>query len=212
MIKSSKKLLVKKIQMRQKEIEENKLKNKVRSLNRAKVKVRRLIDSNMNKSNYPDKIITLTVKGNIEDREMMIDEFKKFMKRLRYKYGKLEYVSVIEKQKRGALHFHVVMFGMPYVKKIELQEKWRHGFVKINAIDNYYSLSKYLVKYMTKEIDVKCDKQVKRYLCSNGLEKPIIEENIDINYMIEHDNLSVKYSKKYESEYLGEVVYHYCER
>ena len=188
--------------------------NKKKSDNRAKTKVKRLINANIGQYGEKDKFLTLTVKANEVDRNKMNDEFKKFIKRLKYhsKKDDIKYIAVIEKQKRGAIHYHVVIFNLPYIAKLDLQEIWRHGFVKINAIENYEDLGLYLIKYMTKDIETERAENQKRYLCSNGLIKPTIIENIDIDKLINSEDLKVVFTKEFESEYVGKVVYKYCKK
>jgi hypothetical protein len=57
------------------------------------------------------------------------------MMRLNYHIGHaLKYVSVVEFQKRGAVHYHAVFFNLPFIVNDELAAIWSHGFIKINAI------------------------------------------------------------------------------
>ena len=67
---------------------------------------------------------------------------------------------MIEKQERGSIHYHVIFFGLPYIKKPELQEIWNKGFVK-NGIEKFGSLGRYLIKYMTIDIATgRAEKQI----------------------------------------------------
>ena len=188
--------------------------NKKKADNRAKTKVRRLINANIGRYNEKDKFITLTVKENETDRQKMNDEFKKFMKRLKYNFKDriIKYIAVIEKQERGSIHYHVIIFGLPYIKKSALQEIWKHGFIQINAIDKFDDLGRYLVKYMTKDIKTEREENQKRYLCSNKLIQPTIIENIDINELIENEDLKIIFTHEFESEYVGKVIYKYFDR
>ena len=186
--------------------------NKKKSDNRAKTKVRRLINSNMRKHKEKDKFITLTIRENEMDRMKTNLDFKNFIKRLKYKHPSFEYIAILEKQKRGSIHYHVVFFGLPYVKKEELQELWRKGFVKVNAIDSFDDLGRYLVKYMTKDMATGRAEDQKRYLASRGLKKPVELLNIDIEDMIESEYLQLMFKKQFESEYVGEVAYLYCNK
>lgn len=120
--------------------EKNKDENLARNEQRAKTKLRRLTNHNLGKYKHKDKFVTLTFKENVIDRKYANLEFIKFIKRLRTRFQGVQYVAVIEKQKRGAIHFHVVIYNLPYIKKDELQRIWRHGFVQINQIDLFNDL------------------------------------------------------------------------
>ena len=66
---------------------ENKLDNRAKVMQRAKTDVRRLINSNA----YDlTKFLTLTFKENVTDLDYCHNEFKKYIKRLKYNYRKNE--------------------------------------------------------------------------------------------------------------------------
>lgn len=143
--------------------------NREKVCNRAKRDVRRLINSNIT----PDsKFITLTFADNVTDICTANYEYKKFRQRLETYLGyKLQYVAVIEFQKRGAIHYHVLMFNVPYIKNSVLGSIWKKGFVKINKIDDCDNVGAYVCKYMTKNDDDRLKGQ-KMYFSSRGLERP----------------------------------------
>ena len=103
----------------------------------AKWNLLRLVDCN-----YDDNtsFLTLTTKENISDRNHFKDLLKTFIKRFNYhifntKKSKLKYLTVLEKQKRGAWHAHILLFSVPYVPHRQLLELWGHGAVRINKVD-----------------------------------------------------------------------------
>jgi len=57
-----------------------------------------------------DRMITLTYRENMTDRETALKHLDKFRRRMR-KHAEFHYVAVIEEQKRGALHFHIAVHG-----------------------------------------------------------------------------------------------------
>jgi len=126
--------------------------------NRAKGEIRDLIYCNLpgvyNEQNS-NKFITLTFADNIDNFDIAVNEHKKFIQRLRYsQYFKgqyIRYLTVPEQQKRGAYHFHTVMFDIPYIQKANLGDIWGNGFVKINQIKDDEHLANYLNKYITKD-------------------------------------------------------------
>jgi hypothetical protein len=65
------------------------------SLQRSARNIRNIIDNNLE---FNDLILTLTFKENMINYDISYMEFKKFIKRLKYKYGDFEYISVKELQ------------------------------------------------------------------------------------------------------------------
>jgi len=93
------------------------------NLDRTRTALRRLINSNP----HLDKFITLTFKKNITAIPQANYEFKKFRQRFQYEMTKqLSYIAVIEFQKRGAVHYHVLS-NLDYINKADLEERWGGG-------------------------------------------------------------------------------------
>lgn len=150
--------------------EAEQMRNRELVLQRARRDIRRLVNCNIGEFS---KFITLTFRENITDLKVANYEWKKFKQRLETKIGyKLQYLVVIEFQKRGAIHYHCVMFNLPYVKNKDLAAIWGNGYVKINRIDNVDNVGAYVCKYMTKTDDDRLLGQ-KMYFASRGLEKPV---------------------------------------
>ena len=85
----------------------------------------------------------------------------------------LKYLATWEKQKRGAIHYHVIFFDFPYIAKEKLQNLWSHGFIKINRIDvdSKENRGRYLSKYFGKDLDLKEHKK-KAFFKSQNLKVP----------------------------------------
>lgn len=152
--------------------EEDKIINRNKTYTRARTNVRRLINSNINSDS---KFVTLTFKDNVTNIQQANYEFKKFRQRLESKISyKLQYVAVVEFQKRGAIHYHVVMFNLKYISNKLLREIWGQGYIKINKIKNCDNVGAYVCKYMTKDscFDERLQGQ-KMYFSSRNLKKPI---------------------------------------
>lgn len=159
-------------------------KNLTDSLRRTRNTLRRLINANTGQwGKEREKFFTLTFKENVKNHEAANDEFMKFIKRLNYhvtggKKAFLKYVCVVERQQRGALHYHIILFNMPYVPHKELLELWGHGAITINAIDHVDNVGAYVMKYMEKEMKgIQSQKSAKvkdkkMYFASRGLHKP----------------------------------------
>lgn len=105
-------------------------------------------------------------------------EFNKFIKRLNYKYNiKSQYSVVIEFQKRGAIHYHVILYNLTEKIKVnEITSLWGNGHIKINAIDKVDNVGAYICKYMTKTDDIRLYGR-KMYFSSKHLKKPIEHKN-----------------------------------
>ena len=124
------------------------------------------------------KFVTLTFKENIQEILITNREFKYFIQRLNYylyhtKTQLLKYLATWEKQKRGAIHYHVIFFDFPYIAKEKLQDLWSHGFIKINRIDvdSKENRGRYLSKYFGKDLDLKEHKK-KAFFKSQNLKVP----------------------------------------
>lgn len=193
---------------------ESSLKNYANTNQRRRDMVRRLACCNFN-SKY-DKFFTLTFKENITDVKEANYLFMKFIQRLKYKFGKIKYLAVIEFQDRGAVHYHVLS-NVPYIPQRELQELWGHGFVYINAITHVDNIGAYVVKYMTKDNTDERLQGLKAYLFSRNLKRPeeIVNHNLKDFDTIEGkiynkynlSSLKPVYEANYDTEILGSCEY-----
>lgn len=87
-------------------LEYDRIQNHRRAVRRAKQNIRWLC-----KEMGVDRLFTLTYRENVEDREKVKSDFKEFIRLARKRYPGLLYVSVLEKQERGALHLHFATKG-----------------------------------------------------------------------------------------------------
>jgi hypothetical protein len=148
---------------------------------RAISQCKRLINSNAGRSPYSDKFITMTFKEEETDLTRCNNLFKCFIKRLEYFLGhNIEYIAVPQIQwkrfnKYGVKvwHYHVLLFGMDYLKNSDLRKIWGLGFVRINAIDKITDTGSYVSRYMEKDFEGVLVKNHRRYLISSGLKRPI---------------------------------------
>lgn len=186
----------------------DKLCSRARSNITARNNLRRLALMNFDNTS---KFITLTFKDNVTDLEESNRIFKKFILRLNYYLKKqdresVQYLAVIEFQKRGAIHYHMLC-NLEYIKAMKLEELWGHGFIKINRITHVDNIGAYVVKYMTKE---DADERLigkKMYQCSKGLKKPVeITGREAAKIIFELENKKVAYSSSYENKLLGGFI------
>ena len=186
--------------------EEVKAENRNKTANRAKNTIKRYANANPQLT----KFLTLTFAQNIIDLDYARYEFDKFIKRLKTRYAKFsfQYIVVVEFQKRGAIHFHLLC-NLPYVQANTLAEIWSHGFINIQRLDNIDNVGSYITKYMTKDnFDERlCGR--KCYSMSKNLNKPkCYTKDSDIEEIMQNlDSVQNVFTAEYDSEYFGKVYY-----
>ena len=192
-------------------------------LQRAKKNLRRLINANVGQygKEFTAKFLTLTFKDNVKDLDKANYEFKKFIQRLNYycfgvKKNNLKYTCVVEFQKRGAIHYHVIIYNMPYIKANDIANVWGNGFIKINKIDDIDNVGAYVAEYLGNAEkgqgkDVLDDRLQgkKSYFSSRGLFKPLeITDKKKVEQVaaaLPLENLT--YTANFENEHLGNITY-----
>ena len=198
-------------------------KHRKQVLQRAKRDLRRLINANVGQygKEFTAKFLTLTFKENVQDIKQANYEFKKFIKRLNYKlYGtkkaNLKYTTVIEFQKRGAIHYHTILYNMPYLKADEIANIWENGFIKINKIDEVDNVGAYVGEYLGqaekgqgKSAEDDRLRGQKTHFSSRGLFKPVEITDKKIVEQVTAALLNEKatYSATFENEHLGNITY-----
>ncbi|EKD25197.1 MAG: Rep protein [uncultured bacterium (gcode 4)] len=131
----------------------------------------------------PPIFITFTFREDIQDIKKANHEFTKFMQRFNFfvtgkKKSYLKYLVVIEFQKktRDTIHYHALYFNLPYIRgiKTKLENTWGQGFVKVVATKRIKNLTRYMTKYMTKDLNDPRLHGKKSYFVSRGLKKPVL--------------------------------------
>lgn len=188
--------------------DETKKENREKVMYRARSRVRRLANANP----QLNKFFTLTFKENLTDLKYTNNEYKKFVLRLNrfcknQGYGKLEYIAVVEFQKRGAIHYHILC-NLPYINAKTLAEIWGNGFIKINKIDSVDNVGAYITKYMTKGGADDRLIENRSFFTSQGLTEPTEIENCEnISSILDKKEVVRKYETTFENDYLGKVGY-----
>lgn len=122
------------------------------SLVRTMKRLSRYIEHNFS-GNKNELWITLTYAENVTDSKRVYSDFKAFMKKIRRHYGHVEYISVLEPQKRGAWHIHALFKSDNddyfYIANSHLQKLWKHGFVKVKKLKNSDNVASYVTAYLT---------------------------------------------------------------
>ena len=178
--------------------------NRKKTAQRAKTKVKRTANANP----QLNKFLTLTFAENVTDISYAHKELDRFFKRLKYHYKDFQYISVVEFQKRGAVHFHLLC-NLPYVEVDTLAKIWKNGFVKINKIDSVDNVGAYITKYMTKENVDERLKEKKCYTMSKGLNEPkeyTKEEEVE-EVLSSIEQVKRVYTSEFETEHYGVVRY-----
>jgi hypothetical protein len=174
--------------------------------------LRRLINANFNENSL---FITLTYKKNMQDIEASNENLKKFLQKMKRRQKDFKYVWVMEFQKRGAIHYHMLCnYDISWNSLEELQNHerilgsiWTHGFVDIGYKRND-NAGAYLLKYMTKEHDDERLNGQKRYSFSRNLDQPkelVGGEAVDI--IRELEGLPPVFTSEYFSDFHGKVEY-----
>lgn len=194
--------------------DEEKEENRDKVLSRAKKTVRRLINANVGAygQDFTSKFLTLTFADHVTDLSQANTEFHLFIKRLNWylwktRHGNIKYIAVPEFTKKNRVHYHVVIFNIPYIKADKLADVWSNGFIKVNKIDNVDNVGAYVSKYMTK--DATSLSGYKSYLSSKGLFKPIeITEKEKVENLIHSlPGENITYQATFSNDHLGDIDY-----
>ena len=178
--------------------------NRGKVASRARGKITRVINSNP----QLNKFLTLTFAENVTNLDVAQHAFDVFMKRLKRIYADVQYVSVVEFQQRGAVHFHLLC-NLPYVDVNALADVWANGFIKLNRLDDVHNVGAYVAKYITKDnidnrlIGRRC------YSMSRGLNKPIVvSDDFEVDKQLERiEGVQDVYTSEYVTEKNG--ICHY---
>ncbi len=125
-----------------------------------------------------DRMLTLTYRENMQDRERLARDWDAFRRRLRKIQG-FEYVATVERQARGAYHMHVAVSGRQNYRV--LRAVWLsvvgEGGGNIDVRNPFkeralrHKLAGYLSKYVSKAYD-QGEKDERRVWASRGIEIP----------------------------------------
>lgn len=150
--------------------------------------------------------ITLTFAENLENVEIANQKFNNFTSMMKRVFPDFKYLGVIEFQKRGAVHYHLLTNLIVGSELCPLQkgEKnkydvkfWNYGYSSakdLRKTDDNFNVALYITKYLTKDLDKRLFGR-KKILKSNNLLKPIEIElskneplyNSALDYLNIHD-------------------------
>lgn len=174
------------------------------SISRTRTSIRRIINSNQDLT----KFYTLTFKENMQDIDIANRHFNKFIMRMNYHYGEFKYISIIEFQQRGAVHYHFLC-NLPFIKAEKIEKIWGNGFIKIRRIKKVTNLGAYVCKYLRKDMEDERLFNKKKFFCSKNIEKPIEIYNHEVVdnlvSMYELKSKKPEWENDFENKYIGKV-------
>ena len=101
--------------------------------------------------------VTLTYPREFPKPKDAKNHLRAFMERVRRRFPQSSAIWRMEFQKRGAPHFHLIFFNMPYWDKKSLQVSWgeiigyESPFTRIELIKSWRKAMSYVSKYIAKE-------------------------------------------------------------
>jgi len=180
------------------------------NLYRARLRIRRLIGANESAWGEKLKFVTYTFGKNVSDLQEANAYWAEYQRKIKHEFTGLKYLAVVEFQKRGAIHYHVLYFNLPFRKHIKkiLAETWGHGFVNIQTVEHIRHVGAYVSKYLQKQIMDKRLSREKAFFCSKGLIQPNenrAEETID--GIIRTHILNPEVEQVYQTTHFGKITY-----
>lgn len=106
--------------------------------------------------------LTLTF-ASIPTPEEAKAALKRFLERIRHHLPKVTGVWRMELQDRGSIHFHLILFGLPFIPQKRLQEVWtectgeERSIAHITRIRTMKGVKSYVSKYLAKSDQAKPD-------------------------------------------------------
>lgn len=157
----------------------------IKSLKRTFKNLRELINTNF--YGLPnEKFVTLTYAKHQRDNKQVGKHFEKWIEKVRKRYGKCDYINVVEPQASGSWHCHVLIKFHElykennYIDYNEFRSFWKHGsFVNVRDLTECHNVGLYLSAYLT-DIEVN-DETVNQAM--QDMDNVVIEEKevIDTN-------------------------------
>lgn len=189
---------------------------RVDNVYRAKRSFQRLVRSNFRPVEQP-ALLTLTMFETLSVAHAYA-ALTVFFGRLRALAGAgFRYIAVPEFQKRGSVHFHILIWGLPkkYAKRERsyrtLQHLWQRGFVDCVQTDGSPKLVGYLTKYMSKAMFDQRLFGAKAYSASRNALRPLLfrldEEFDDVaDYFLPVSNSPLQ-DRQFMTQWLGKGRY-----
>lgn len=202
-----------------------------RSIQRAKYNFTRKVRASLSLGN--PYMLTLTMVQNDVSLKKSYYHFTKFTLNLRKNYSnQIAWVAVPEFQKRGAVHFHALIWGLPqsvYERERDtrdLQAHWQRGWLDILKTNGSPKIASYMAKYMSKNMsDVRLSGEksytasrntMRSVLCNTGTSTAIIAQEFGIDILsdeaVDNSSLQPTVERVYNTEWLGKCRYRRYEK
>jgi len=110
------------------------------------------------KLNRRATFVTLTYPTSAVNQIDAKRHLRAFFKRINRMFNnrKISGIWRMEFQERGAIHFHVILFGLPFIHKTTVSALWAqvtqtyHPFTRIEGVSGHKKLTNYIAKYVGK--------------------------------------------------------------
>lgn len=110
-------------------------------------------------TNKPRVFLTLTYPSNMNDARTGKAHLRAFLERVRRKFPQSSAIWRIEYQERGAVHFHILFFSLPFWKVESIRKVWseiigeENPRIQIETIRSKRGSTFYVSKYVAKVTD-----------------------------------------------------------
>jgi len=188
-----------------------------RNVERARAAFFRLVRANLGSGPNP-AFVTLTMREVVTLQEGWT-AFTQFSERFRYNFSnRISLVAVPEFQKRGSIHFHLIVWGLNEYAKNErnsrqIQNLWQRGFVDCVQTDGSEKIAGYLAKYMRKSMyDIRLIGQ-KAYTASRSCLRSVsLSSSFQVRHSLEIcgvdlSTLTPLQDKSFSTQWLGQGRY-----
>lgn len=159
------------------------------NINYAKKQLYQLAKSNVNAYQHKTIFLTLTFDlnkvSNIQEKQNAMPYLQHMFRKLkRHKYNP-KYLGITEFQKNGNIHFHLLVFNLPFLSIEQWQQYWSHGYIDIKLLKTVKNVSAYFTKYMQKDFINENQLNQKLFFTSRNLIRPkILYKNNEIDYIV----------------------------
>lgn len=174
---------------------------------------------------FPPIFLTLTFREEITDLKTANRLYSEFIQNYNYrifkeKIKRLQYIAVPEFQKNGRVHYHVLLFNLPYnVKNYDIAKTvWKHGHIWMKSLykSNGYGISKYMSKYLVKSYDDPRLFKKRKYFPSAKILRPIELKGYFLgksllDAVVESRPLEKIKAIKINVDFIGSMYCYYCQ-
>lgn len=186
-----------------------------RSIQRARQSFFRLVSANLSQDTLPTfATFTFYESISIDIAYRCLNDFFKEVRRL---YSDVRYIAVPEWQKRGTIHFHALVWGLPAndVKRERrtrnYQRLWARGYLDFRIADNRsQAIAGYMVKYLVKGLEDSRLANQRAFSASRNIERPSSTGSntlFDYKDMIIPEDKELVKASSYATLWLGTCEY-----